>query len=282
MQDRKKLVSINKWLQLIIFLVVYVVLFFAIGFILPATSGDFINSILVGITASSLLSILLVFLFSRVIFKNDQTPLGLNVNQQLRRSISGAFLGVFLIMSGSMILYAGGWLEWTDSNANAMNIILLSLLLLLSAFAEELVFRGYILGRLLNETNRAVALLASSAVFAVFHINNPEVSFIAGFNIFLGGMLLGITYSYSRNIWFGFMLHFTWNLVQGPILGIPVSGLILPSIVSSEINGPELLTGGQFGLEASLVQGILLAISCVGLWTLNASENKTVCTAKKI
>ena len=283
MQDRKKSESINNWLQVIIFLAVYLLSFITLGFLLPtAARGDLTNAIYLPITAASILSIALVLLFKSLIFKADTTPLGLWFDKQARKAISGACLGIFLITGGSIILYTGNWLQWMSSEASAYDIVLMSGLLLLSAFSEELVFRGFILGRLLNQTKPLIALLVSSIVFALFHINNPEVSLLATINIFLGGILLGITYCYNRNIWFGFALHYSWNLVQGPILGIPVSGLILPSIISTEIKGPELITGGQFGLEGSLIQGILMVICCVGLWLLNSAENKTMTTAKKI
>jgi membrane protease YdiL (CAAX protease family) len=283
MQDRKKTGSINSWLQVIIFMAIYLLCFLALTVVLPTpSSNDLIDSLYLPIVAASILSIVLVLIFTKLLFKKDPTVLGLDVNKQGRVAFSGACLGIFLITAGSLILYAGDWLEWSPTDAPASDIILLSALLLLSAFSEELVFRGFVLGRLLNVTNRLMALLVSSAIFALFHINNPEVSPIAVVNIFLGGLVLGITYSYSRNIWFGLMLHFSWNFVQGPILGIPVSGLVLPSLVSSQTQGPEMITGGQFGLEASLIQGALLAVCCIVLWRLNAVENKSLVTAKKI
>ena len=283
MQDRKKTGSINSWLQVIIFMVVYLLCFLALAFLLPTpSSNDLVDSLYLPIAAASILSIVLVLLFTILVFKKDLTALGLDFDKQGRLACSGACLGIFLITTGSLILYAGNWLEWRPTDASVSDIIFLSALLLLSAFSEELVFRGFVLGRLLNVTNRFMALLVSSAIFALFHINNPEVSPVAVMNIFLGGLLLGITYSYNRNIWFGFMLHFSWNLVQGPLLGIPVSGILLPSLISSQTQGPEIITGGQFGLEASLIQGVLLAVCCFALWRLNAVENKSLVTAKKI
>ena len=283
MQDRKKTASINSWLQVIIFMAVYLLSFMALTFVLPAASpNDAADALYLPIAAASILSLVLVLLFTKLVFKKDETALGLDFNKQGRMAGSGACLGIFLITTGSLFLYAGSWVEWSAADPNLRDIFLLSLLLLLSAFAEELVFRAFVLGRLLNVTNRFMALLISSAIFALFHINNPEVSPVAVMNIFLGGLLLGITYSYTRNIWFGLMLHFSWNLVQGPILGIPVSGLVLPSIISSHTQGPEIITGGEFGLEASLIQGVLLAVCCLVLWRLNAVENKSLVTAKKI
>jgi len=283
MQDRKKTESINSWVQVIIFLAIYLLCFMALAALLPAASpGELTWSLYLPITAASIISIVLVLVFTKLVFKRDQTPIGLNFRGQERLACSGACLGIFLITSGSLILFAGNWLDWSKPETQVSDILFLGGILLLSAFSEELVFRGFILGRLLTKTNRFLALMVSSAIFALFHINNPEVSPLAVMNIFLGGLLLGITYTFNRNIWFGFMLHFSWNFAQGPVFGIPVSGLVLPSIISSHIQGPELITGGQFGLEASLVQGILLLISCIGLWLLNTTENKTVATAKKI
>jgi len=283
MQDRKKSGSISGWLQVISFLAVYLFSFLAMAYALPfIPQNGFVNSLILPLGAGAFLSVVLVLSFAKLFFKRDTTELGLKWNGYQRKAMAGACLGIFLITAGSMILYSGNWLHWTSSEPVLTQLLLISALIIVSAFSEELVFRGFILGRLLSTNNRYVALLVSSVLFSLFHINNPDVSAIAIINIFLGGLLLGMNYIYTRNIWFGFMLHVTWNLVQGPLMGIPVSGLVLPSLIISEINGPVLITGGNFGLEGSVIQGVLLLVCNMAVWYLNERRNIQPATAKKI
>ena len=75
--------------------------------------------------------------------------------------------------------------------------------------------------------------------------------------------LLGINYIYTKNLWFGILLHFSWNFFQGPLLGFEVSGLPLQSLLQHDIQGSELLTGGKFGFEGSLVATVLLTMAIV-------------------
>ncbi len=66
------------------------------------------------------------------------------------------------------------------------------------------------------------------------------------------GVLLGAAFLWRRNIWFVIGLHFTWNTTVA-LLGIPVSGHPSNGVLTTHVSGAEWLTGGGFGLEASVV-----------------------------
>lgn len=119
----------------------------------------------------------------------------------------------------------------------------------LVAFAEELVFRGYILNNLLQSMNKWTALIISSLLFTLFHLSNPDISLLALLNIFLSGLMLGINYIFTKNLWFAILLHFSWNFYEGPILGYKVSGLTLESLLQQELTGNPILTGENSALR---------------------------------
>ena len=77
-------------------------------------------------------------------------------------------------------------------------------------------------------------------------------------------MLLGGAYMLTRNLWFPMGLHAAWNFTQGEIFDVPVSGLDEHGLVQAQLSGPPLLSGGQFGLEASVLA--LLLATAVGIW----------------
>ena len=132
-----------------------------------------------------------------------------------------------------------------------------SLLELLAIFApaaihEELLFRGYPFQRLEVWSPR-VAIALSAILFGVVHVGNLAVSAIAVANIVLAGIMLTLAYLATRNLWFPISLHLAWNVISGPFLGHEVSGYVPKGTLSRVIDpGPALLTGGEFGLEASL------------------------------
>ena len=43
------------------------------------------------------------------------------------------------------------------------------------------------------------------------------------------------------------------NFTQGPVLGIPVSGIAVEGLLRSTLQGPPMLCGGEFGAEASII-----------------------------
>jgi uncharacterized protein len=147
-------------------------------------------------------------------------------------------------------------------------------MLLMISVAEELVFRGYVLRSLMKSFNKWVAVVISAFLFAAVHFTNPDVSIIGILNTFAGGLLLGITFIHSRNLWLPVLLHFSWNFVQGPLLGFPVSGHSFKSIFILHEKGNVLVSGGNYGFEGSVIPAILLLIAVI-LWSYFESKKAT-------
>jgi uncharacterized protein len=138
---------------------------------------------------------------------------------------------------------------------------------LFPAVSEEMLFRG-ILFRWLEEFGGSwVALLLTSALFGAAHLMNPNASIIAAVGIaFEAGVMLGAAYMLTRSLWLPMGLHAAWNFTQGEVYDIPVSGTEVHGLVDARLNGPPLLTGNGFGLEASLIA--IVVATAFGLWLL--------------
>ena len=90
---------------------------------------------------------------------------------------------------------------------------------------------------------------------------NPNVAFLPMLNLVLGGLLLGASYLYTRNLWFPVSLHFFWNWIQGPVLGYEVSGnRFCETLFSLRLPANNLINGGAFGFEGSLVCTVLATL----------------------
>lgn len=138
----------------------------------------------------------------------------------------------------------------------------------LVAIEEELVARGYVLQNLAEAWGRPVGALLSSALFALAHLGNPGAGVGPVLGIFAAGLLLAAGYLATGRLWLPIGLHLSWNFFQGPIFGFPVSGIRTPGLLIVEAAGPPVLTGGEFGPEASLI-GIganLLGIAVLVGW----------------
>jgi membrane protease YdiL (CAAX protease family) len=133
---------------------------------------------------------------------------------------------------------------------------------------EELWFRG-LLFRLVEEwLNTWWALALSALVFGLLHLLTPHATLWAGLAIALeAGILLAATYVLTRRLWLAIGVHIAWNFAQGGIFGVAVSGATASGLLNSTLTGPELLSGGAYGAEASILTVVLsLAVSGVLLY----------------
>ena len=144
---------------------------------------------------------------------------------------------------------------------------------IIPALVEELLFRG-ILFRWLEEFGGSwFALAATSALFGLAHIFNPNASALSSFAIALeAGLLLGGAYMLTRSLWMPIGLHAAWNFTQGFVWDVPVSGIDQQGLVEARLSGPELLSGGAFGLEASLIA--MLIATAAGAWLVRRAVQR--------
>ena len=106
--------------------------------------------------------------------------------------------------------------------------------------------------------------LAAVLIFGAVHLTNNGATWWAGLAIAIeAGILLSAAYKYSGTLWMPIGIHWSWNYVQGNILGFAVSGGNAgESLFIPETSGPDIITGGPFGAEASIVAvviGVLLS-----------------------
>ena len=208
-------------------------------------------------------AVVVVPVFVKYVDASSIRSLGFNWNGHVKDAATGGILAVTLLSIGALILILSNNLSLRPATISVSGLISGVAIMGVVALAEETVFRGYILGNLLLSFNRGFALLISAALFSVVHTSNPGITIVATANVFLAGLLLGLNYIYTRNLWFGICFHLTWNFVQGPVLGFHVSGLQHDSIVNATVSGNRLLTGDPFGLEGSLLITLLLILSLV-------------------
>jgi hypothetical protein len=82
------------------------------------------------------------------------------------------------------------------------------------AVVEETLFRGYVLKNFMESFNKYAALIISSGLFSSMHYFNLDFDLFSFFSLFLAGILFGISYIYTKNLWFPIALHLSWNLFQ--------------------------------------------------------------------
>ena len=218
-------------------------------------------------------TILLVWIFTRFIDRENFVDIGFSIKKRSKDILYGLLAGVFMMGIGSLLLYFSGNLTYDTINFNLIGLLQAVLLFIFVSINEEVFVRGYILRNMMGSMNKYIALVISSVLFMALHLLNPNLSLVAIINLFLAGILLGIGYIFTKNLWFPLALHFSWNFFQGPIFGFEVSGTNTDSLISHTIQGSELLTGGKFGLEGSLLATGLCSIAIIIFWMVYKKQD---------
>ncbi|KGI78537.1 CPBP family intramembrane glutamic endopeptidase [Oleiagrimonas soli] len=168
--------------------------------------------------------------------------------------VIGLSLGTLWLLGVYRATGIGGHVDWL----NAFVFYALS-----AGVFEEIAFRG-VLFRIVEEgLGTWAALLTSALAFGAAHLANPNATLWSALAIAVeAGLLFGLVYHLTRSLWATISLHASWNMLEGPVLGTSVSGLPAHGWVHTRMQGANLLTGGPFGPEASLVMMLVaLAIS---------------------
>lgn len=130
-----------------------------------------------------------------------------------------------------------------------------------TAFWEEVVFRGVVFRIVEEGTGTWIALLVSAVAFGLVHLGNEHVTLRAvATTALVAGVFLGGVYVLTRRLWLAIGAHYAVNVFQGPIFGLPVSGHDRTGLLRGRLEGPELLTGGPYGIDGSIVTAVLGAV----------------------
>jgi membrane protease YdiL (CAAX protease family) len=221
---------------------------------------------LVGTLALLLAGLLVLRFFDR----RPPALLGLGFSRgwlrELALGLAGGLLATGLLV---LILVATGSVSLSLSPDLSISFGALPLFLVLftlAAAVEELLFRGYFLQSLAEGSRRWIATLLLCIPFTWGHADNPDVTIIGITNIFLAGVILVILYFQTRRLWLPIGFHVSWNLAQSWVWGFDVSGIkISDQLFVMNPTGAEYLTGGEFGLEGSVLSVVLFVVLVVWL-----------------
>ena len=209
--------------------------------------------------------LLLLWILMRFVDKEPFIKLGFSLKGKINDIILGMTLGLLLMAVGYTILILLGEIKFIGFNYDLKNIILLFLLFIAVSIAEETYVRGYVLKNLLQSFNPIISLIISSAIFSLLHFFNPNVNYIALTELFIAGILLGVSYVYTKNLWFPIALHLSWNFFQ-VMFGFNVSGMDTYSLIEFEILENNNINGGDFGFEGSYLSIMFSIIMIYFLW----------------
>lgn len=228
--------------------------------------------------------LLATWLVARFIDRRRFAALGFHLNPGWWVDLMfGLVLGVVL-MSGIVGAMLGlGWATLAEVSATDLGVPIATafavqvVAMIVVGINEEVVFRGYHLRNMSEGFSRfgpnvaiGIALLISSAIFGLGHLSNEmaggaHTTPLALLNLILAGLvMLAVPYLLTGELAIPIGIHITWNLFQGAVFGLPVSGIQDETrLVTVTPTGPEMWTGGDYGPEGGLLVTIAVVVSVV-------------------
>ena len=231
---------------------------------------------LISSTASLIPAVIIGWLCGKYLEQLPFRALGMSLTSGwLRHLLIGFVIGAITLCLAIAIAALFGKLSFVPNETESSQILrtlgVSFVVFAVAAAFEEVLFRGYILQTFARSGLAWLAILITSLVFGFVHLNNPNANWLGAVNTTLAGVWFGIGYLKTRDLWFVWGMHLIWNWMQGSIFGIEVSGLteLAMSPLLKEIDaGPDWLTGGNYGIEASIACTVALIISTIAIYFL--------------
>ncbi len=143
----------------------------------------------------------LVYFWGKYIYQSENLLQKYGLKGTKQNGIELLFgLGLGVIITLSLFTLQGilGWLIW-QNNVNLPSVILEGLLVALPlSFAEELLFRGWLLDEIEKDYSPQVALITNALIFALVHFIKPVSEIIRNFPGFPGLFLLGLILIWAK------------------------------------------------------------------------------------
>jgi membrane protease YdiL (CAAX protease family) len=212
--------------------------------------------------------------FVRIVERRAVTEL--SSSHVVRELGGGLVLGALLFSTTIGILAALGAYQMTGNNG--WLIMLASLpACVLAGVLEEVLIRGVVFRILEQWLGSWIALTISAVIFGALHLLNPGATLLNAAAISIeAGVLLAAAFMLTRRLWLCIGTHIAWNFTQGGIFSVAVSGGKSTGLLQSRMAGPDWLTGGTFGAEASVVALVVCAAAGVVLIVLAIRKGNVV------
>lgn len=190
----------------------------------------------------------------------------------LRRAARGFGLGVAMIAICVLVPVALGQaqLSWTSPDATSWAFVLIMLLgFLLQGSTEEVLTRGYLTQAVARRWGLVAAVIVQTVFFTLLHGANPGIGLLPIVNLVVFAVFASMFSLAEGSLWGICALHGAWNWAQGNLFGVRVSGTELSDAVfgySAQPGSIDLVTGGDFGLEGSLITTAVYLVGIAIAW----------------
>ena len=218
-----------------------------------------------------------IFLMTKI-SKLKIEQLGFTKDNIVFSYLKGALFGTLQIFTVFFIIFGLKAIDvYYVGNISILLLIKIFIIFIFQALLEEILFRGYLMPFFSKVIGIKFTITLLSFLFTCIHLFNPNLDVIGLANVFLAGVTFSLIYYYTGNLWLVGAMHTLWNFILGFIVGSQISGIITYNSVffSIPVENKDLISGGVFGFEASIVTTIVeLTISLFVIYLIKKEKNK--------
>jgi membrane protease YdiL (CAAX protease family) len=221
----------------------------------------------IGLFAAAMTANLLTM---RIFDRRPLADIGLGTGHGAGRNFAiGVGLGAVaaaIMLALPLVSGAGHLVFRTDVAFSWGRLLFYLATLLFGATGEEMLFRGYGFQLLIQKIGPFATVLPIGVLFGLAHSTNPHSTALSAFNTSLWGILLGVAFLRSRDLWLPIGIHFGWNAVL-PLFGVNLSGLTID--VTRDLyrwDVSPVWSGGAYGPEGGLLATIFAILVLVALF----------------
>ena len=218
-----------------------------------------------------------IFLMTKI-SKLKIEQLGFTKDNIVFSYLKGALFGTLQIFTVFFIIFGLKAIDvYYVGNISILLLIKVFIIFIFQALLEEILFRGYLMPFFSKVIGIKFTIILLSFLFTCIHLFNPNLNIVGLVNVFLAGVTFSLIYYYTGNLWIVGAMHTLWNFILGFIVGSQISGIITYNSVffSIPVENKDLISGGVFGFEASIVTTIVeLTISLFVIYLIKKEKNK--------
>jgi len=191
-------------------------------------------------------------------------------------TITGVIVGGGMITIAVVVLIVPGYYNVVEFNS--VNSLFEGFFRFTNgAFVEEVLFRLIIFKLVEELLGSWLSMAVTALLFGFAHLFNSNATLWSAIAIAIeAGILLAVAFMLTRRVWLAFGIHFGWNFLQASVFGITTSGISFDGLISPEITGPTWLTGGSFGIEASLITFVIGIVAALILLKMVIKDGQIV------
>lgn len=260
----------NTWLKILLAMIAFFVQFIFIGIVINPKQGEF-NKIRIASLLTKICMIIIACILTKYIDKRNIDFLGIKFEKSRSLKLFGT--GCLIVLVQLILIDGCAYLFNIVKNGSfnfSLQVLFMGILIffihtLFTGISEEMLFRGYILGNLLNKYSEFRAVIISAVLFTVIHVSSA-LKFIDYLDIFLMGIIFAYLYLLTKSLYLPIGVHFFSDFVQEEIFIVQDVADNPYAIMSFNLQDNLIINGANFGPKIEILFVITEIVMLIGIY----------------